>query len=424
MADAFSLTEKGRFSYGRAVFPSLTFPNITSILTGHSVADHPIIGNRILVEDSVVNFENVASWQELAITLQRKTIFYKLANESQSSVSYSYAFTGGATAFQTTSPEAAVSYLENDYASIDTQTLSSLQSLLTETSPEKWPRFIFVHLIGVDSAAHAYGPIDPRVQAYLHSLDAQLAPIFKVLNHPNGTSVSTHAVNYALTADHGFRTTPDHAPLEEVITHMNRHLKVISDNRAAPVWVEEPMDENAKLKLARALLQVPHVGWAAVRTSDGIDLLRRTGDHARITIAKTVCPTGEHAARFDWVSRADTATTDISPDLKIRDRKIASNSEPTNVFTCLSDFDLATGPDDDSFIVPALVDYFSAAKAPDMVFIPDDHSDFAQGYAGNHGGLTRDEMLVPVLTKDVEMSRGVHPTYELLRTMGLDAASK
>jgi hypothetical protein len=439
IANAFSLSRKARFSYGRAVFPSLTFPNITSILTGHSVSDHPIIGNKVIIDGKVADFENVTNWRDLAMTLQRKTIFYKLAETSQSSVSYSYAFSGGATAFQVTSPEAAVSYLENDYASIDTQTLSSLQGLLSETQPAKWPRFIFVHIVGIDATAHMYGPFDARVQSYIHSIDAQLAGVFKLLNHPAGLSASTREVNYAMTADHGFKATQDHSPLEEVVEHMNRRIRVISDNRTAPLFIDEPLSPDDRLKLAKALLQVPHVGWAALKTENGVDLLRRSGDHARITIAKTKCPNGDTAARFEWLRKSASSANDSVVAPRIRSgtfpaparqtasvsRAIASLDESaatTNeqIFTCLNDFDLATGPDDDSYIVPALVNYFQAAKAPDMVFIPDDHSDFATGYAGNHGGLSRDEMLVPVLTKDVEMTRGIHPTYDLLKTMGLE----
>jgi hypothetical protein len=416
IADAFSLNDKARFSYARAVFPSLTFPNITSILTGKSIAHHPILGNHITVDGHSLNFENILDWPELARMLQRKTIFYKLSQDSQSSVSYSYAFSGGATAFQWTSTAAAVSYLESDYATIDTQTIASLQSLLTETSPSKWPRFIFVHLIGVDATAHANGPLNERVQAYLHALDSQLRPIFARLNHPAGTSVSTHSVNYALTADHGFRTTREHSPLADVVARMNRKLRLKSDNRVSPLFVDEPLDEEGRITLAKALLEVPHVGWAALRTQDGIELLRRNGDHARISFAQSAsaCAEGERAARFEWVSRS-SASNEAWPNLKRADRSVAQL-----VFTCMSEFDRATSADDDSYIVPALADYFANPASPDMVFVPDDSSDFASGYRGNHGGLSREEMLVPVLTKDVDIERGIHPTSDLLRVMGLE----
>ncbi len=415
IADAFSLTKSARFSYGRAAFPSLTFPNITSILTGQSIDQHPVLGNRILIDDKIVNFENVTNWQTLARLLQRKTMFYKLAQDSQSSVSYSYAFTGGATAFQWTSPESAISYLEDDYASIDAQTLSSLQNLLTETAPSRWPRFIFVHLIGVDATAHAYGPKDERVQTYLHALDQRLRPIFQILNYPGGAqTVSNRQVNYALTADHGFRSTHAHAPLSEIVARMNRKIRVIEDNRVAPVYIDKPISDQERIDLAHALLDVPHVQWAALKRENGIDLLRKNGDHARITFAQTApaCQPGERAARFEWLERKGEASW---PALKQQDRNVAAVE-----FTCLSDFDLATSSDDDSYIVPALADYFAHPRAPDLIFIPEDGADFAEGYAGNHGGLTREEMLVPVLTKDVDIIRGVHPTSDLLRTMGVD----
>ncbi len=406
IAGAFTLSKKARFALGRAVFPSLTFPNITSILLGQSVAEHTITGNRVIVDGSVLDFENVTSWNELARTIQRRTIFAKLALRSQSSVSYAYAFSGGATAFQDKSVDAGVGYLENDFASIDVATIASLRRLLTETQVSKWPRFIFVHLIGVDALAHRYGPADPRVQAYLHDLDANLSEIFVLLDHPNGLSASSREVNYVMTADHGFKATPDHSPLEDVVARLNHKVRLIADNRVAPLFVDEPITNEARTVLARELLNVPHVGWAAVKSETAIDLLKKSGDHARITFAEKGCPGGQAAARFEWLGdqRANDTTT----------------GAPAKDFACLSEFDRATSASDDSYIVPALVDYFASPQSPDMVFVADDHADFATGYAGNHGGLSRDEMLVPVLTKDVDLPRGIHPTYELLKVMGVE----
>jgi hypothetical protein len=441
IADAFSLSTKARFSYGRAVFPSLTFPNITSILSGRPVSQHPITGNKVMIDDKIVDFENITNWEQLGLSLQRRTIFYRLAEASQTSVSYSYAFSGGATAYQMTSAAAASGYLQNDYASIDTQTIESLKTLLLSTQPAKWPRFIFVHIIGIDATAHTNGPFDQSVQNYLHAIDAQLGDVFQILDHPNGKAAATRDVNYAMTADHGFKATPDYSPLEDVVLRMNRKIKVVSDNRSAPVYINEEMSSNQRLILARALLQVPHVGWAAVKTENGVELLGRNGDHARITIAKTKCLSGELAARFEWLSQPNSNRTAASNDVdhfpQIRSASVPAPALQTasiaraiasletsvttpGLFTCLGEFDLATGPDDDSYIVPALVDYFQAPHAPDMVFIPDDHSDFAKGYAGNHGGLSRDEMLVPVLTKGVDFERGIRPTSELIREMGVE----
>ena len=158
------------------------------------------------------------------------------------------------------------------------------------------------------------------------------------------------------------------------------------------------MTSASRLELAKALLDVPHVGWAALKVDGGIEILRRNGQQARISLTEAASCNGK-AAHFEWLA--------------------ATPSLETQAFSCLNQFDLATGPEDDSFIVPALVDYFSNPASPDMVFVPDDHSDFASGYAGNHGGFSREEMLVPVLTKDVDLTRGIHPTSDLLRAMGV-----
>ena len=406
MANAFTLSSKARFPLGRAQFPSLTFPNITSVLTNSSVADHAITGNRVVLDGRITNFENVSNWPDLARTLQRRTVFAKLSEQSESSVSYAYAFSGGATAYLDKSIEAGFGYLENDYASIDSSTLLSLKKLLVDTPSNRWPRFIFVHLIGVDAIAHKYGPTDERVQTYLEDLDANLGEIFAVLDHPEGLAVSNHSVNYALTADHGFRATPLHSPLADVVANLSsRKLRLIPDNRIAPLWFQEPATDDQKLSLVTSLVEVPHVGLAVVKSETALDILRRSPagviTRSRISFADGPCPDKEAAAHLEILSGVQKP----SP-------------QEAKIFTCLSQFDRTAAADDD-YQIPALVDYFANPESPDAVFIADENSDFADGYAGNHGGLTREEMLVPVLTKDVELPRGVSPTYKLLEFMGV-----
>ncbi|MES2856643.1 MAG: alkaline phosphatase family protein, partial [Bdellovibrionota bacterium] len=148
---------KGNFRLARATFPSLTFPNITSILTGESISTHPITGNKIVVGDDEVDFENVTSWPVLGRLVKERSIFYRLGENKESSVSFSYSFPRGATVHLEKNVDAGVYYTEGNYAAIDSNVIANLEGLLEQKS---WPRFIFVHLIGVDALSHKHGPED------------------------------------------------------------------------------------------------------------------------------------------------------------------------------------------------------------------------------------------------------------------------
>ena len=71
----FFLGKGGRVHAGRAIFPSTTYPNISSILTSRPVDGHPIIGNQMRLRGEMVNFERPSFRKELNEEIEPKTIF-------------------------------------------------------------------------------------------------------------------------------------------------------------------------------------------------------------------------------------------------------------------------------------------------------------------------------------------------------------
>jgi hypothetical protein len=376
----------GGFKLGRASFPSLTYPNLTSILTGETIAVHPIRGNRIPFEDDgELNFETFTSWRVLGRLVRNRTIFHSLSDRNESSVSFSYPFPRGSTAHQEKNFDAGLSYLEEDFAAVDTATIRSLENLLHE---EKWPRFIFVHLIGVDAIEHHLGPDQPAVVEYLSSLDAQLGPVFELLRSRRSK------VQALLTADHGFQKTDFKVPLKDVLAKISPKVKLIEDNRIASLRTGT-MTESNRRALAENLLHVPHVSMTILKTDEALELFLAGGKKARIEFAPAPCA-GGFAARFRW----QAAATD-------------------GPYRCLEDFDRVSSFKDDSFVVSSLAEYFKPSDSADIVVLPDADSDFSGEYKGNHGGLTAEEMLVPVLYRGFAMPTGTIPTSQVLKSMGL-----
>jgi len=390
------------FRIGRASFPTLTYPNLVSILTGSLVATHGITGNRVLVDGGkVVNFEDVTNWTRLNAMIHEKTIFTHLMNEHLTSVSYSYPFPANSTAHQEVNLAAGVDYGNKAFNEVDATTLASLRTLLETTAAKLWPRFIFVHMIGVDAFAHEYGPRDEHVQKYIEQLDSNIAEVFKILKNTDRT---TRNLSVVLTADHGFSDAGHLISIEKVVAKISPETSVIADNRIASLRFPDALSTADRTSIAEELVKMEHVRWTVLRGKNQLNLYNANGKQMRIDLISRSCRDGSFAARY-------------SSQPFPQDPKPSSLAESD--FFCPEKYDADAGFFNDNYLVSSLVEYFTAATAPDMIALPDMDADFIGGYKGNHGGLSKDESFVPVLTYRAHLPEGVQPTYELLRQLGL-----
>ncbi len=175
---------------------------------------------------------------------------------------------------------------------------------------------------------------------------------------------------------------------------MKSEVRAVYDNRVAYLYTSN-LDMPSRLTLARELGTLERVSMTALKRENGIDLFTAAKRQARIDYAVAPCPSGL-AARFRWI-----------------DEKVE------NSFHCIEDYDKVSSVKNDSFVVSALVEFFVSRHAPDIVVLPDGNSDFTGIYGGNHGGLTPEEILVPFLSREVEMPPGIFPSHKTLEIMGL-----
>lgn len=392
----------------RASFPTLTYPNMTSILTGMPVADHGIIGNRILDDEGTeINFESPLSWSGLAKTVKGLTVFSELNTQGESSVSYSFPFPFDSTASQHLNLDVALNYAAEDYANVDAETLHSLSGLLK--SSRDWPRLIFVHLISVDAVAHAFGPTDIKVQSTLQDLDRELKTIFdSFANHCEETG-NEKSLTAVLTADHGFATIENEIPIEPVVHRLNeahkahRHLKLVADNRTAGIWVPQGWTRSEMQTAAKSFLHLTHVAMSIAKTDHRLDIFYANGKHGRIELSDSPCDGGTSQAHFVWLKPKDPSPSG---------------------FHCPEEFDADAGFGNRSYMVSALVEYFAAAHAPDLLLLPDDTSEFSGEFRGNHGGLSANEIFVPLLTHNTTLRTDVFATWRLFHELGFLPSAK
>lgn len=391
----FLKTSDRSFPLARASFPTLTFPNLVSILTATPITEHGVSGNRAWFEGKgVVNFEDPRSWDYLGDKIKAQTIFSKLREQHQVGISYSYPFSDVASISQHKNFVAAADYAAQDYAAVDRETLASLHLLLQNSAPEHWPRFLFVHLIGVDGYAHEFGPAASETRNYVNEVDQGLAPIFKDIESAEGKG---HLVPTVLTADHGFVRIDHEVPVKALINEINSDVRVLEDNRVTSLRLPAYWSEARRRALVSQLARLPHLSWIVTKAGSALTLLEMQNHlQAHIDITASPCPSRPWAARFYW------------------DKGTAATG-----FFCSENFDLGVTRDNISFLVPALVEYFNSVDAPDIVLVADTHSEFSGGYHGNHGGLTADEVLVPLLSHNTDLPRTVVPTSRLLNFLHL-----
>jgi Type I phosphodiesterase / nucleotide pyrophosphatase len=384
-----------RFDYGRASFPSLTYPNLVSILTGSPVSRHRIIGNKIFANEEFesLNFENFLSWRKLDEKTQEKTIFSVLNQNGQTSVSFSYPFQRSATADQKSNIDAAFNYATADYLAVDDNTLSSLAILLKTTPPDSWPRFIFVHLISVDSTAHRFGPQAPEVNQAVRDLDTRLSTIFlSVLD----AEASHHRTEVVLTADHGFTEIKRSVPIEEIVKKTSLNLHILADNRTAGLYLPKESNAEFRNETAESFLQIPEMELTASHNGSVINLYSRDGGRVVIDMADRSCK------------------------VSIRGKHFVECPEEKSHKKLASEFSSETAESKEiNFNVSALVDYFSAPNSPDIILIPNRETDFSGEYKGNHGGMTSNELYVPILTRNIHFAHDLFPTYKILPHLGL-----
>jgi predicted AlkP superfamily pyrophosphatase or phosphodiesterase len=403
----FSLDRSQPTAMARASFPTLTYPNLVSILTSQPVALHGISGNRIVKDGGeLANFENIQDWAYLNQRLRGQTIYSFLKKREQNSVNFSYAFSDDMTAREIPNLRAGFDYAVSDYALVDAQTLESFANLLEGVPSAQWPEFLFVHLIGVDSLAHRFGPMSSEVASYITQLDARLKPIFDRLLQAENSGAKISAV---LTADHGFTSISRQVSIREEVAALIPSSTVVEDNRIGSIYLPPSLFASSpsssflakKRELAEALLKIPDIEWAMVKDGRSrIELFHHGHSTARIDFIKAGCGVSQWAARFQWQKTVPTPWT--------------------GAYLCLEDFDRLASLSNLNFVVPALVEYFAAAASPDLIVLPSKNADFSGAYLGNHGGLTAEEIFVPMLSHGETKPPGsVFPTWDLLRTLGL-----
>lgn len=399
----FFLQQQSSFALGRAAFPSLTYPNLSAILTTRKVGEMPVISNHVLdANGKLLNFELAKFHPQLRERVDSISVIDQLEKSGRETATFSYVFGLNARNHMRVGIREGLDYSRHDYQKLDNRLIENLEEfLLGRKNPATWPEFIYVHLIGVDALSHTHGPRSPEVRAYLAWLDSRLAKTYRLLA---AADRSQHSVVSLLTADHGFTETNRHVRLGKIIQKSDLGLVATNESRFVGLYLPEGQSHDELRELLSEIRKINGVEFTVMRQQNLLEVANRKSSFY-FEMGPAVC-----AGEVGSLALQESINSSIAP--------------AAAGFRCPSEFDSASSPY--PFLISDVARFFSAPSRPDALIMAGRGVSFAAGTKGGHGGPSAEEMLVPVLTRNARLSgNGPVPTSDLLKILtGLGSAEE
>jgi predicted AlkP superfamily pyrophosphatase or phosphodiesterase len=177
-------------------FPSVTFPNHYTIVTGLYPSHHGLIDNSFY-DRNLKRFYNYKGKTASEGIWYGGTPLWVLA-EQQKMITASYFWVGSEAAIQNTYP--TYYYKFNQVTPIDKRIAAVVGWL--KLPAEKRPHLITFYFPQVDHEGHKHGPNSPEVEKAVHFVDSAVYELTKAVDK---TGLK---VNYIFVSDHGM-TSPD-----------------------------------------------------------------------------------------------------------------------------------------------------------------------------------------------------------------------
>ncbi|MGG5505712.1 MULTISPECIES: ectonucleotide pyrophosphatase/phosphodiesterase [unclassified Myroides] len=231
-------------------YPSVTFPNHYSIVTGLYPGHHGLVGNNMYERTTG---DRYSLRNEKAVTDAKwygGTPLWVLA-EQQGMLSACYYWPGSEAAIQETLPTYYYKYSEK----------SSIESRLTQVEewlnlPEKVrPHFITFYMPDVDHAGHQYGPDAPETEKAVLQVDQAMKKLLEI------TEKSSLPINLIIVSDHGMLELDQETLLQLPIKVEEKEVAVASNGTYVSLFVHQQKDiktyyEKIKKEMNPKLMQV------------------------------------------------------------------------------------------------------------------------------------------------------------------------
>ena len=282
--------------YMKPSFPSVTFPNHYTLVTGLYPESHGVVGNTFWDPDLEAEFHYTdparsmqpkwwAGGEPLWVTAEKQNVKAGIHMWPGSEAGAGY----GATYVDKFNGSEVLSRKTERILG-----LLDLPSIENELVPKLRPQFIAAYVPNVDSMGHKFGPNSTEIWDTISSVDTMLHDIFAGLEERNLTSL----VNVVVVSDHGMATTSTDRVIQlddlidlDLVEHIDgwplyglrpkdpidlrglydRLLIESQKNGNFEVYLKENMPERYHFSnndRIAPLWVIPNTGWAIVHKED------------------------------------------------------------------------------------------------------------------------------------------------------------
>ena len=212
-------------------FPSVTFPNHYTIITGLYPSHNGLVNNAFFDRSR----KQVYSYRDKTATADGTwyggTPLWVLA-EQQHLLSASFYWVGSEAAIKGVRPTYYYNYNEKIPIGNRIQTIVNWLKL----PPSKRPHFITFYLPQVDHAGHQYGPDAPETEKEVHFVDSAVYELTKAVK---STGL---AVNYIFLSDHGMTKVDTAKAIRIPASIDTAKFRVMGDGTLVELYAKSPQD--------------------------------------------------------------------------------------------------------------------------------------------------------------------------------------
>ena len=245
-----ALAQGGTRAVMRPSFPSKTFPNHWTLVTGERPDRHGIVANRM--EDPARPGETFTMASDDPFWWSAATPLWVEAERAGIRTATVF-WPGSNVPFGTTRPS---DWREFNEAIDNTQRVNAVLDLARRPATIR-PRFIALYFDTIDTAGHNYGPDDQRTNAALAEIDARIGDLRR------GLAEMGQDADLVLVSDHGMAAVSPERVIDLNTIVPSRKFRTIETGTFATIVPQRGQDK----ALAKALLS-PHPHMQCWRRQD------------------------------------------------------------------------------------------------------------------------------------------------------------